>query len=445
MPPKAPLLRTLTLSAFLIIFLPLATVAQTSPSDVPATDSAPPIVSPAGENAPDAAASGPIDLNPVLDATGSISIPAPPDDSNEPIVFEGVEDSSILPATRTTNMVILAAALNAFLEETEEQQTADIVFRAKIRAALKKAYLSCPPDFSGLVAEMQQLDQEIATATANLPAIRKEQADTARLYAEADKRGDKKESKLLLDKLMLLDSRLLEAESSAVSIHPLRLAFFESIYADYYGKTCPKNSVLLDGTFCIDTYEAPDVPGATPTVGISYREAEDYCTKQGKRLCTRDEWLRACLGPECRPNQLVMKPFDTAECNPGLNVMSDRPVQPTGAAKSCVTPEGIADLYGNAWEWTKGKYKNYYRILRGGVGYRELTPACNATAWAMPDTQLPYSGARCCADPKVNWLPNSDAIIMPETPKIEPEQPAEPVEPEEPLPTPNIQPSPGFQ
>ncbi|MFA6450454.1 MAG: SUMF1/EgtB/PvdO family nonheme iron enzyme [bacterium] len=357
-------------------------------------------------------------------------------------------------AAAVSRMDRLAADVQAFIDETEEQHTAVPVFRAKLRAALKRALEPCPPDFNGLVADLHSLAEEVASATVALPQLRAEQARAAQLYAAADNRGDIQSAKELLATLNELTARLMWADDAASSVHPLRLQYFRSLYGDYYGKTCPKNSVLLDGTFCFDIYESPDKQGVTPTIGLSYAEAESACKKAGKRLCSGPEWIRACQGPVCRPNQLVMKPFNVENCNPSLDIRSDRPVKPAGSSKSCTTPEGIADLYGNAWEWTDEDYKEYYKVLRGGTGYRELSPSCNATAWGMPDTQLSYSGARCCSDPAISWLPESDiqapASMPPgplpasDAPNISPPQP-QPEEPPIPVPIPNLQPSPGFQ
>ncbi len=50
-------------------------------------------------------------------------------------------------------------------------------------------------------------------------------------------------------------------------------------------------------SFCMDTYEAPNIPGTKPFNGVIDWEADWYCNEHGKRLCTSNEWTRACLGP----------------------------------------------------------------------------------------------------------------------------------------------------
>ena len=50
--------------------------------------------------------------------------------------------------------------------------------------------------------------------------------------------------------------------------------------------------------FCIDRYEFPNQPGNFPRVGAAFTEAEALCQKAGKRLCSEDEWEKACKGPD---------------------------------------------------------------------------------------------------------------------------------------------------
>ncbi len=51
-------------------------------------------------------------------------------------------------------------------------------------------------------------------------------------------------------------------------------------------------------SFCMDKFEAPNMPGVKPYIGVADPEADWWCNERGKRLCTIDEFQRACLGPE---------------------------------------------------------------------------------------------------------------------------------------------------
>jgi len=54
------------------------------------------------------------------------------------------------------------------------------------------------------------------------------------------------------------------------------------------------------GHFCIDRYEAPNEKGELPYSLQTAYDGEDWCAARGKRLCTEDEWTRACRGTSGR-------------------------------------------------------------------------------------------------------------------------------------------------
>ncbi|NLG18697.1 MAG: SUMF1/EgtB/PvdO family nonheme iron enzyme, partial [Fibrobacter sp.] len=58
---------------------------------------------------------------------------------------------------------------------------------------------------------------------------------------------------------------------------------------------CPEGMQLIEnGKFCIDSYEWPNKKDQLPKVDVSYEEAAQTCAKEGKRLCTSEEWQMAC-------------------------------------------------------------------------------------------------------------------------------------------------------
>ncbi|MCA9930899.1 MAG: SUMF1/EgtB/PvdO family nonheme iron enzyme, partial [Anaerolineales bacterium] len=94
---------------------------------------------------------------------------------------------------------------------------------------------------------------------------------------------------------------------------------------------------------------------AQPVVGISWFEACAYCAwlsaQSGRlfRLPTEVEWEAAARGFEGR--QYAYGPrFDDAHCNTFETHI--RRTTPVGVFPGGYTPEGIADLSGNVWEWT---------------------------------------------------------------------------------------------
>jgi sulfatase modifying factor 1 len=203
------------------------------------------------------------------------------------------------------------------------------------------------------------------------------------------------------------------------------------------GGPCPPDMVFTSGV-CIDRYEAsldggspyevPDAPlpavnedGAVPQGYVSALVAADACALAGKRLCTSDEWLAACRGPEERvyPYGDTYEPgacndtrdvhpvielfgtdaaFDPAEMNdPRLNQLDDS-LAASGDFAACATPDGVFDLHGNLHEWVADADGTF----RGGfyVDAAINGPGCTYATTAHDPAYHDYStGFRCCADP----------------------------------------------
>jgi sulfatase modifying factor 1 len=221
---------------------------------------------------------------------------------------------------------------------------------------------------------------------------------------------------------------------------------------------CPSGMIKIT-SFCIDKYEAeimvtnPDgsesswspyypppsgtpyravsLEGAVPQGYISGEESQIACTAAGKRLCTSEEWLRACQGPSgftypygntrepgvCNDHRDVhpaIQCFDSSatwvfsEIDwPGINQQADT-VDRTGSRVGCVTVEGAYDMMGNLHEWIDGDpgvdpkplsapdFRGGYYVdtVENGNGCLYVTSAHDFYHWDYS------TGFRCCADPK---------------------------------------------
>lgn len=213
------------------------------------------------------------------------------------------------------------------------------------------------------------------------------------------------------------------------------------IAAEPGGGGCADGMVLVD-TFCIDRYEAALIddsaagapwspyfnPGATavraisaqgavPQGYISQIQAGAACAAAGKRLCTDQEWLRACQGPSAttypygnidqpgvcndyravNPITSLVGSFDPLQLNNPCVNQQPQTLDRAGARSACVSAEGVFDLMGNLFEWTA----NPAGTFRGG-DYVDTTlngPGCLYTTTAHDATYHDYgTGFRCCAD-----------------------------------------------
>ena len=220
---------------------------------------------------------------------------------------------------------------------------------------------------------------------------------------------------------------------------------------------CPRNMALVsrdDGTsFCIDKYEAsvveigdggrttPHSPfepvtgkkvkavsqrGVVPQGYISGVEAKAACENAGKRLCTPEEWQRACVGKEptkypygddevagrcnaetpSREHPVVKlfgaasgdEPFhDFAKMNdPRINEQPGT-VSRTGSHERCRSSFGAYDMVGNLHEWTadpNGQFRGGYYMdtHKNGDGCYYKTVA------HVPAYHDYSTGFRCCKD-----------------------------------------------
>lgn len=120
-----------------------------------------------------------------------------------------------------------------------------------------------------------------------------------------------------------------------------------------------------------------------PVVGVSWYEAEAYCRAKGGRLPSEAEWERAACGGLERQYpwgdaQLQAVWYDGGKFGHLSKVQT---ASATQADPEQLSPDGLAHMAGNVWEWTsdwygvwdeapaqdpKGPSAGTWRVLRGG-------------------------------------------------------------------------------
>jgi formylglycine-generating enzyme required for sulfatase activity len=195
----------------------------------------------------------------------------------------------------------------------------------------------------------------------------------------------------------------------------------------------PQRKVYLDGywiykyevtvaqyrKFCQETgKQMPKEPSwgwqdEHPIVNVSWEDARTYCDWAGVELPTEAQWEKAARGTDGRIYPWGNE-WDASKCNnkttgPGRTT-------PVSSYPAGVSPYGVMDMAGNAWEWCADWYdKNYYasahdrnpqaplsdiyRVLRGGswvIGNPNILRAANRYR-RYPDNRYIFVGFRGAA------------------------------------------------
>ena len=150
---------------------------------------------------------------------------------------------------------------------------------------------------------------------------------------------------------------------------------------------------------CVDAGACALVPEPgdddLPVHGMTFDDADAYCAFTGGRLLSEAEW-HALAGTQLYPWGEAAPTCDHAVaqgCGDAL--------QPAGSARAGATPDGVTDLAGSVWEWTRvGKGGDRGVLLGGsldspaselGVRARLLPPQGVAPHWA--GVRCAYGGA----------------------------------------------------
>ena len=204
-----------------------------------------------------------------------------------------------------------------------------------------------------------------------------------------------------------------------------------------------------------ERYQARSTPDSFPQAYISRVESEAACRNAGKRLCSFNEWRRACHGKRGLRYPYGAR-FEKDRCNvgkqhllpqyfgadPGRWKYDDHfnspilDVEPgylakTGQYAGCGNEEGVLDMVGNLHEWVSGTVTEDFmeRLEKDDVernkqpwhegngsflgGFfstlSEHGPGCTFVTVAHEPRYHDYStGFRCCADAKGGPEPGSD-------------------------------------
>lgn len=177
--------------------------------------------------------------------------------------------------------------------------------------------------------------------------------------------------------------------------------------------TEPLAEVVEVDAFLIDVFEYPNLQGAKPVFSVSWDNASRMCQEAGKRLCTENEWEKACKGP---PNYVYSygDTYDPAYCRPSEeDGGSSAGIYLSGAMPECRSNWQVYDMSGNFMEWTKTAPKgnaDRRRVKGGHMTKPEQGTRCAfATDFATNYSDSRLLSFRCCRDLDAEpWSPPTE-------------------------------------
>lgn len=166
---------------------------------------------------------------------------------------------------------------------------------------------------------------------------------------------------------------------------------------------------------CMNAFACAKLPGELgadnePIVGMTVESAEGYCRWKDRRLPTEAEWERAARGPE---GGLYPWGDHAPDCERAASRTCGGGLVPVSTHPAGVSPEGVYDMAGNAWEWVADGYDaEYYansplsdpranvpggqRIVRGADSWSDMTILRSTNRqMAIPSASSPLLGFRC--------------------------------------------------
>lgn len=153
-----------------------------------------------------------------------------------------------------------------------------------------------------------------------------------------------------------------ERPSHAVFVDTFEVGVYEITNAQYQlcvdagdcqaaGRSISDANIPFDRRFFADDF---------PVVGVSWNDANTFCSWAGGRLPTEEEWEKAARGASDQRRYPWGNELDPATAN----LSSGFPAA-VGSYGADVSPYGVMDMAGNVFEWTATAVEQSY-VVRGG-------------------------------------------------------------------------------
>jgi formylglycine-generating enzyme required for sulfatase activity len=142
--------------------------------------------------------------------------------------------------------------------------------------------------------------------------------------------------------------------------HPARKINLPAYYIDKYEVTNQQYAAFLKAANYHpprhwNNGQYPTGQDQLPINGVTWDDANSYCTWAGKAIPTEAQWEKAARGTDGRIYPWGNE-FDPKKANIGGGYGGLKPV---GSFEEGKSPYGVYDMIGNAWEWTADWYEPY--------------------------------------------------------------------------------------
>jgi hypothetical protein len=150
---------------------------------------------------------------------------------------------------------------------------------------------------------------------------------------------------------------------------------------------CPTGMLFMHRShLCVDRDEANRA--GRPITNVSLEEAAAACATEGKRLCSANDWERACRGQGG-----TSYPYGPSYRAERCHVRAGEGAAPDlVGSSSCVSASGALDMSGNVAEWDAEGNR------RGGSASDGDDGRCSRRLRPPPGARAPDLGYRCCTN-----------------------------------------------
>lgn len=204
---------------------------------------------------------------------------------------------------------------------------------------------------------------------------------------------------------------------------PRHTVYLDEFFIDRYEVTVAdfrRHMEMKDETFAWNDQQGDD---QDPVIGVTFYEAEGYCTAQRKSLPTEVQWEKAARGPDAREYPWGDDSPTASRANFFLPEDGYPNLAPVGSFRAGSSPYGVHDMAGNVAEWVVDWYvkdtylerwrrrlvsnnpplpeepqlaSEKYKVVRGGSWRSRPTELRAALRkWELPSARLETVGFRC--------------------------------------------------